>query len=46
LDDVVDRLADQLLDLAVVLGRAVGRINIGHEVDEEVRHLVDELQRF
>ncbi len=43
-DYIFDRLPNELLYLYVILRHSVGSINVGHEVDEQVRYLVDELQ--
>jgi membrane protein required for beta-lactamase induction len=46
LDDVVYRLPDEFLDLVVVFLQPVGSINVGHQVNEQMRNLVDEFERF
>lgn len=46
LDDVVNALPDKFFDFIVVLLVPVGGVDIGHQVNEEMRHLVDELERL
>lgn len=46
LNDVVYGLSDKFFYLSVVLGRAIGGVNICHKVDEEMWNLVDEFQGF
>jgi hypothetical protein len=46
LDDVVNALPDKFFDFIVVLLVPVGGVDIGHQVNEEMRHLVDEFERL
>jgi len=46
LDDVINALADQVFDLVVVLRISIGGVDVSHEVDEQVRNLVDEFEGF
>ena len=46
LDDVVNALSEQILDFVVIIWVAVGCVNIGHQVDEEMRNLIYKFERF
>lgn len=46
MDDVIDGLSDQILNLAVIIGRPIRGIHIGHQMNEKMGNLVDEFQRF
>jgi len=46
LDDVVDGLSDKIFNLAVIISRPIGGIDIGHQMNEKMWDLIDEFQRF
>lgn len=49
MNDVVYALSDEVFDLVVVILITivgVGSVDVSHEMDEEMRHLVNEFERF